>query len=365
MSENQTPLEPPLEPDFVDEFADPNEERPRTKSRVYRRRPSLFGPLLLIGLGVLLLFDQFGYLDLNFWTLLGRFWPVLLILAGVDLLLGRRSAISAILGVVIPLLLIGGLFWLVFSGRLTDLTVGRDDPRLIRESVEYPLEDLEEADVHLDLGSWRTIIRPLDDSDKLIDADIVTYGELDFQSSETGARADISMGTHSSRSSGFFSWNSGDDDWRISLSPQVILDLELDCGSGSGDYDLRDLDLRNLVLDGGSGSFDLFLPDGRAMEVEIDVGSGSMDLILPDRGTAELAIEGGTGSTHIVLPDSMAARVELDSGSGSFNPSTRFQLVSGERRDDGVWETQDYADAENRILIVIEQGSGSVRIDSP
>ncbi len=160
MSEKQEPLEPPLEPDFVDEFASPADDKPSVKPRFHRRRPSLFGPLLLIGLGFLLLFDQLGYLELDFWSLLGRFWPVFLILAGLDLLLGRRSAIGALLGIAIPLLLIGAVFWLVFSGRLTGLTSSQSDPRLRRESVEYPLGDLEEADLFLDLGSWQTTIRP-------------------------------------------------------------------------------------------------------------------------------------------------------------------------------------------------------------
>jgi hypothetical protein len=320
---------------------------------------------LLIGLGFLLLFDQLGYIDLDFWALLGRYWPVFLILAGLDLLLGRRSAIGGLVGLLVPLLLIGAVFWLVFGGRLPDWVTSEHDPRLTRESIEYPLGDLEEADILLDLGSWRTTIRTLDDADKLLEGTIVTYGEVVFQASEHASRAELSLRTRSSGRGDLFSWSGREDDWRINLSPRVALDLELDCGSGSGEYDLRDLELRNLVVDGGSGSFDLLLPAERAMDIQLDVGSGSVDLILPARGSADLAIDGGTGSLHITLPESMAARIEIDSGSGSFNPSERFELVEGERREDGVWETEDYEQAENRFEITIEQGSGSITVESP
>jgi hypothetical protein len=55
-------------------------------------------------------------------------------------------------------------------------------------------------------------------------------------------------------------------------------------------------------------------------------------------------------------------RVTLISGSGSFQPDARFTLVSGELDDDGVWETENYASADYKIDLTIDQGSGSIRI---
>lgn len=264
-----------------------------------------------------------------------------------------------------PLVLIGGVLWLVFGGALPARISFENDSRLTRESIEYPLGDLKEADVFLDLGSWQTVIRALDASDNLIEGEILTYGVLEFNASERGSLAELSLSTRAPSSRNLFSWRgSNDDNWRIRLSPDVTLDLELDCGSGGGEYDLRDLELRKLVLDGGSGSFDLFLPAERGMDVGLDVGSGSMQLVLPERGEGELAIDGGTGGILIKLPDGMAARVEIESGTGSFHPSERLELVGGERGGDGVWETENYDRAENRVEIRIDQGSGAVRVES-
>ena len=47
-----------------------------------RVRPSLLGSLLWIGFGILFLLRNFG-IGLDFWTLAGRYWPVLLILLGL------------------------------------------------------------------------------------------------------------------------------------------------------------------------------------------------------------------------------------------------------------------------------------------
>jgi len=56
-----------------------------------KRHASLFGPIVLIGLGVLLLLSNFGILNFNLWELLFRFWPFFLVAAGLDLLLGRKE----------------------------------------------------------------------------------------------------------------------------------------------------------------------------------------------------------------------------------------------------------------------------------
>ncbi|RIK28496.1 MAG: cell wall-active antibiotics response protein, partial [Chloroflexi bacterium] len=62
-----------------------------------KNRSSLFGPILLIGLGILLLLSNLGVLTVNVWQMLFRFWPVILIAVGLDILFGRRSGIGAII----------------------------------------------------------------------------------------------------------------------------------------------------------------------------------------------------------------------------------------------------------------------------
>jgi hypothetical protein len=75
-----------------------------------KSRNSLFGPVLLIGLGILFLFSNLGVLDLDFWSILFRFWPVLLIAVGLDILLGRRSGVGALLALLLlALVILGGL----------------------------------------------------------------------------------------------------------------------------------------------------------------------------------------------------------------------------------------------------------------
>lgn len=365
MSVEKELREPPLESDFVDEFAEPKGAVPVTRRRRFGRRPSLFGPLLLIGVGLVFLLDQFGYLPIDPWILLWRFWPVILVLVGLDLLLGRRSFIGSMLGALLPLLLIGGLIAFLFFGRdLSGWLSWTGDNELKRETIEHPLGEIQEADVTLNMGSWHTSVAALDDSPNLIQGEIDTYGELRFLVDEGSERAEVTLSVENPGASGLFDWASrGNDRWEIELSPNLPLDLELDCGSGSGEFDLNELQVRDLLVDGGSGSIELTLPAEWGMEVELDVGSGSVELVLPERGEATVDIDGGTGRIQIVLPAKMAARVEIVSGSGSFRPGERLKLVQGERDGDGVWETEGFQSAENRIELKIDQGSGAITFE--
>ncbi|MGH2592056.1 MAG: LiaI-LiaF-like domain-containing protein [Anaerolineae bacterium] len=48
---------------------------------------SIFWPLLLIVVGVLLLLGNFNLIAINPWLLIRDYWPLLLIAAGLDILL--------------------------------------------------------------------------------------------------------------------------------------------------------------------------------------------------------------------------------------------------------------------------------------
>jgi hypothetical protein len=207
------------------------------------------------------------------------------------------------------------------------------------------LDDVERASVLIDWSSLPGTLGALSDSPNLIEGDIVYRGELIFDVNTRGDEVDVKLDTFFSGP--WWGWspdfaNGPDAVWDVKLSSKVPLDLTLDAGSGRCDFDL-----------GGLQISDLF----------IDAGSGSIDLALPSDGSFEARIDGGSGQLNIVLPAGVGARVVLDSGSGAFRPDGRFELVSGERGDDGVWETENFDTADHTIELEIDQGSGAIIIE--
>ncbi|MEI8132481.1 MAG: DUF5668 domain-containing protein [Leptolinea sp.] len=69
-----------------------NSDRPEGK-----RRRGIFFPLLLLAAGILLLLSNFGYLPGGFWGFVSTYWPVLLILAGLDGLVKGDGVTGSIL----------------------------------------------------------------------------------------------------------------------------------------------------------------------------------------------------------------------------------------------------------------------------
>jgi len=327
---------------------EPVKESPEAVVRKPRRRhpPSFFWPLVLIGAGVMLLLSNLGYVPWSSWNVLWRLWPLLLVALGIDLLIGRRSMVGAIVSGMLILLLIGGAVALVFFAQNIPGLINLTQPvEWHVEHVEHPLAGVERASVNIDWTSVPGYLGALSDSPNLIEGDVTYRGELIFDVNVRGDQADVELDSYfSSPGLWFGPFDLGGREegrWDVRLSPNVPLDLTLDAGSGSCDFDLSGLQVNDLFLDVGSGSIDLALPDGSAFEARID---------------------GGSGSLTITLPESVGTRVALDSGSGSFRPDERFQLVEGERDDDGVWETDNFRTAEYTIELRIDQGSGSVSI---
>jgi len=313
-----------------------------SEPRTYKKRSrSFFWPILLISVGILLLLSNLGILSWSTWNLIWRFWPLVLIAVGIDVLFGRRSTLGAIISAFLILALIGAVAGAVFfADQLPVLNRFTAETSWETAHVEQSLEDFDSANVFIDWSSPTGYLGVLDNSTNLIEGDLTYQGELVFEVDSRGSTADISLDTRlvDNWISSPFQSNSSAS-WEIYLSPEIPLDLSLDSGSGSCDFDLSGLVLEGLFLDSGSGSINLALPEGQSYSVKIDSGSGSL---------------------KIDLPEDTGVRVRLDSGSGSFNPGSDFSLISGEKYGDGTWQSDNYHSAKYTIEMEIDQGSGSI-----
>lgn len=314
-----------------------------TKStRRYRpRRPSLIWPILLIGAGVVFLLANLDLLPSNAWMLIARLWPVVLVLLGLEILIGRRSTIGMILSGFLSLAIVGGLIVLLLSApNIPALNQLTSPWELQRESIQAPLEDVERAIVSFD---WKRGAYSLDalspNSPDIISGYVEYFGTLRFDARTYGSRGDINLDSHFPFGMEF-SFVYRETNWDISLHPNVLYDLTLNSGSGVYEFDLGELRFRRLKLDSSSGSVQLTLPPGDY--------------------TAE--IDGGSGRLNLMLPEAAAVQVIIDSGSGRFDPGSSLQLIRGDRDGDGTWETPNFSGSTQHITLEIDQSSGQISI---
>lgn len=325
------------------------------------RQHSLFWPILLIGVGVILLLSNLNIITTANVEALLALWPLLLVAFGLEILFGRRSTLASGL---IGLLMVGVVIFILVAGPRVGLNLPTS--QVIQEKYSEPIGAARQANVLIDVASDPVTIDALSGSTDLIQANVTTFGAMEFSASGSGS--DKSIVLRKRPSTGMFNWGftTLPTRWDVSLSPDLPLDLTLQGGSGSTDADLSRLQMERLRVDVASGSFVVSLPEsGQAYDAEFEGGSGSLNVTLPADTSLTLSADGGSGSIHLQLPAGAEYRVEvLGSGSGSLNLPGKLNQVEKGDGDEGVWETSGYASAAQRILIRIEDiGSGSVNID--
>lgn len=302
---------------------------------------SLFWPMILIGVGVVWLLANLGVLTAESIAAAFRLWPLLLIVAGLDLLFGRQSPVlGALIGlgtvvVFIVLMLIGPSLGLV--------------PTAETESIVFESEAATAYTVNLNASVAPIEIRALESANTMLVEGVVNYYG-DLETGSTGGETPVitidetSEGTSFSLPPNWFGAPSALD-WNLRLNAD--LPLTLDINGGVGELDV------NLV------GFDL-------VRANFNTGVGSLNLALPLTETGyTVTISGGVGEAVVDLPDDAPVRLEASTGVGSIDVAGWLPRISGGDdfvSDSGVWESASYAGAENQIQLRIEGGVGSIQV---
>jgi hypothetical protein len=296
-----------------------------------RRGSGIVGPLILIGLGLIFLLNNLGVVDWSIWQVIWRLWPVLLIAAGLDLLIGRRSALGALVVLVLTLALLAGGLWLLkadqpFSGRA-----------VTTETIRQARGDATHTRVVIERDAGRLRIKALPESANLVEGQIDLAGneKATPQFSLEGDKATWTLRADR-RSFGptFGGWYERRT-WDLGLAQEGRLDLEVDLGVGEVDLDLTGLTIGDL---------------------DVNVAVGKTTVILPQEGDIKGRVDGAIGEVVVVIPEGVEARVQARAGLGD------RKLPEGFRRQDDVFTSPGYARADNRVDLEVSLAMGSIRV---
>lgn len=299
-----------------------------------QRGVRLFWPIILIGVGSILLLTNLGVIHGNPWTIIFQLWPVLLIALGLEILLGGSTRWRAVVSALLGLALVGGILWiLIAQPAIPGLNFGSSN--LQTTNVSQSLNGVESARLDLSFGAGTGKVYALSDSSNLIEGQLQTYSSPNFSVSTSGNRATIVLGPGPVSVPVIFP-SVSEEKWEVGLNSSVSYQIDLNVGVGQSSIDLTKLD-----ISGG----------------EIDGGVGSSDLYLPGDGQYRLEINGGVGTIRIYVPSNLAVRAEVNGGLGSFNRLPKMQEV----RDD-VYETPGFSSAEDAVTLIIDGGVGSISL---
>lgn len=292
------------------------------------RRGSLLAPLVLIAAGIVLLLNNLGVLDWSIWQSLVRLWPILLVAAGLDLLIGRRSPLGFVIAGLASLALLAvGLWWL-----------GARAPSpgaLVTHEIAQEAPGAASAIVRVAPGAGSLRLGPHADADLLASGTVglrpgQSLGES-FAMEGTTARYELeSRGTTSFGPV----WHGGEA-WDLALTRELPLDLQVSTGVGTSKLDLTELDITALQL---------------------EMGVGSATVLLPGRGRPRVRIDGGVGNLLVRIPAAMPARIDARSGLG------RMSIEGAYEREGDVHTSPGFATATERIELEIQGGVGVITV---
>ncbi len=75
-----------------------------TTSPLYREPPDILGGIMIVSVGILILLNNFGVVPWSFWSHILHFWPVIIVLTGLDILSGNKwqfRLLSTAIGIII------------------------------------------------------------------------------------------------------------------------------------------------------------------------------------------------------------------------------------------------------------------------
>jgi len=325
-----------------------------------RRMHSLFWPILLVGVGITWLLVNLGIIPAFNPVMLFKLWPIILIVLGFDMILGRRYPWA---GSLIGLLAVAGIVtFLIMSPKLGYTPAAQTQTETFTELVG----DATSSKIFLESSSAAVKVKPLSTGDELVHAVITHRSIFNFDVSGTSDRY-VRM-SETSNSTNWLSWDFTADRlaWDIGLAQDIPTEFILNGGSGKLDVDLSSIDLTSLKADLGSGASDFILPAVKTeYTAEIDSGSGSVKIVILDGATLTLELSGGSGAVNVSLPKDAEFEIEVfDDGSGSLSiPPGLLKVGGGTGLSLGVWQTAGFDTADAKIIIkIMDQGSGSINI---
>ncbi|MGB0034896.1 MAG: toast rack family protein [Candidatus Acidiferrales bacterium] len=305
--------------------------------RPYRRR-SLTGAFILIAIGALFLYSNLRP-DFDPWSVMSRFWPLLLIFWGlgriIDYFVFRNatdeSKGAGFSGEALAVLILFVLFFIALSHSHShramtheQKSVDKQGASSVNISVEMPAGEL-----RISGGAPAT---------KLLEADF-NYREWDgkpevnYSSSGTQGTLNIEQveGHH-------IHWGTSNNKWDLHLNNDVPSDLNIHMGAGKSDLRLQGLNLSHVDLEMGAGQLNADLN-----------GDWKKDL--------DVNLQGGVGSATIHLPKNVGVQVHASGGIGSVS-------TQGLKEEGDDYVNDAYRKSPVTVHVSIHGGIGHIRLET-
>jgi len=308
----------------------------------------LWGIILLFVGGVLLL-ENFNVIEF-YWRNVWGFWPIFLIIAGVNILFNKnKSQVGNIISIVVLVVTLAFLFYrgqqppenrYWFGDKLKneiDIDLDDDDDSSAHQRLSFsePYNADSAKLVALNISGGGTSFNLSGATDSLISASVNRKkGNFTLKKESTDSVQTLTFKMHNDK--GKWNMSDGGNDINFKLNLQPEWKIKMNMGAGEVNFDLSPYKVRTFRFDGGAAALDIKIGD-----------------LLP---ITDVIIKTGVADVKINVPTGAGCRIVTKTGLSS-KDFTGFTKL-----DNGTYETPNYSNSAKKIFINLDGGLSNFEV---
>ncbi len=307
----------------------------------------MWGIVLLFVGGVLLL-ENFNIIEF-YWRSVWRFWPVFLIITGINILFNKqKSQVGGIISIAVLVIMLGFIFYkgqqpspnrTAWIGDELKSDIEGDSSAEVQNLTFFEPFDSANSkklkSVVLNISGGGTSFGLNGETDSLIYADVrKKRGSFSLKNEVIDSLQTLTFTTQGKSSK----WNMGDggNDVNFKLNKQPVWEIVMNMGAGEVNFDLSAYKVRRFKFEGGAAAMDIKMSD-----------------LLP---IADVVVKTGVADVKINIPSASGCRILTKTGLSAKDFDGFIKL------DDGTYETPNYKSSSKKIFISLDGGLSNFEV---
>lgn len=298
--------------------------------------------IVLLFIGGVLLLENFNIIDF-YWRSVFRFWPIFLIIAGVNILFSRnKSQVGGMVSIGVLVITLAMLFvkgqqvpenrdrWI--GDRIKDDISSEENYEEL--SFSEPYADSLAKKAILNISGGGTSFDLKGETDSLISAEVQKRaGVFSLQNVVSDSVSNL---TFKMKGKSGWSMSDGGNDVDLRLNKNPEWEVHMSMGAGEVNFDFSEYKLRAFNFDGGAAALDI-----------------KFGALLP---ITDINVKTGVADVKINIPTESGCRIKTKTGLSAkdFNGFTKLK--------DGTYETPNYSASTKKIFINLDGGLSNFEV---
>ena len=288
--------------------------------------------IFLLFLGIVLLLQTLNVLPWGLWGTLWRFWPVLIIITGLGILLRHYNIwlVSLLL-----LAILGACLGIAIWQHGASLPAG-----VTAKSYSESLGSLEHAQIEINFTAGSLTVGSLASNSSNfveINSNVGNRDEgasVDFSRQGSEGRLYLSTQPVNRR---FWAWGEDGIRWEVNFTRSIPLVINIKAAASNMELALGELKVTEIRLDLDAGNYRMKMPSSA--------------------GVTHAYIEVDVANLEVTVPDGVAAKIKADVSLSAFDVDKgRFP------QQDAYYVSDNFDTAQNRIYLIIDCDVGRVQV---